>query len=154
MDSIDIIAEEVEKFNESIKNDIDRKNFNDTGKAKNSLRVLVERNSVKSIGSGHIKFLNRGSFAWTGDDLLNSRILGFILTVSGWAARKGVNAYAAAYNIVRRGSQVSRGIRKGLEIDEKAEVLTKNIMERLPKAERDKVFAQLNEAHKKLKNVG
>jgi len=150
MTGIEFIEQKVKEFNTSIASDMDKKRITDTNKAKRSLKVVVSGNSVKSIGIDYIEYLNRGSAPWKGDDNKNAKILGYILEKNGWSDRRKTNPYAAAYGIVRKGSKIYRNKSKGLELEKKVEVLTKEIIEGLSKVEAENISIRLNEAMKGL----
>lgn len=57
---IQTIVNEVEKFNEAIRQTLNAKNINDTLEASNSLRVDFGRNFVRSIGIFYLEFLDTG----------------------------------------------------------------------------------------------
>lgn len=114
---IDIIVEEVEQFKEDLIEVIRKRNLVDTQKAINSLRVVKSENSVSLIGVDYLYFLDKGSKPWSDKSLKSKRKLGYILQVSGWAKRKGVNPYAVASVIVDSGSQIFRGKKSGIELD-------------------------------------
>lgn len=57
---IQAIINEVEKFNESIKDALNSKNISDTGEAANSLFVEYGNDFVQSIGIFYIEFLDTG----------------------------------------------------------------------------------------------
>ncbi len=159
MTELDIIIEEVEAFNQAIKDDLDSKNFTDTGRAKNSLRIEVDKQNqkVSSIGAHYIEFLNRGTGVWKGDEEINVNLLAYILEKTGWYERKVTNkkisVWAIAHSIVTKGNRVHRDIRKGIELEEKVKELTQNLTKRLAKAAAKRVLVQLNEAHKNLRYV-
>ena len=143
MTELEAIEKEVEKFNDWIKNELNR--FNDTNEASQSLRVEKYDKGVRSYGVSYLEFLNRGSKPWGGDELTNTRILGYILQKSGWSDRKGINSYAAAHGIVTKGSKVYRGEKKGLKLEKKVEKLRQNILEILPFYAKERLLIQLNE---------
>lgn len=154
--SLQIIKEEVEKFNQEIKKDLDAKKFTDTSDAKNSLRVEVYSNGVRSIdGSkgGHIEYLNRGTRPWKGDVMKNTAILAYFLESSGWYERKVTNkeisVYQIAYSIVSKGSMVFQQRRDSIDIEKKVDQLTENINKRLIPYHKQQIIIKLNNAFKR-----
>lgn len=57
---IQAIIDEVEKFNDSIKDALNSKNISDTKEAANSLRVDFGQDFVRSIGVFYLEFLDTG----------------------------------------------------------------------------------------------
>lgn len=57
---IQAIINEVEKFNDSIRDALNSKNISDTGEAANSLRVEFGDDFVRSIGIFYLEFLDTG----------------------------------------------------------------------------------------------
>lgn len=126
MTLLDSIAIQVERTNEQIRQSIP----NDQGKAARSLRVEIVGNEVRSLGISYIEYLNRGSAPWANPD--NYKKLGFILDQSRWAARNGVNPYAAAYSIAHHGSQIFQGKKQGIELEKKIEELKARLRQNIP----------------------
>ena len=149
---LDFIKEEVEKFNESIRSDLNSKRLSDTGKAAESLRVETneKEGKVLSIGSEHLEYLNRGTRPWQGDEKKNTNILNFILIKSGWADRKFIkNPYMIAKSIVTKGSAIHRGEKEGIELEEKVEKLTQSLLNGLPSLAKQSALVTLTESFKK-----
>jgi len=117
MTLIDIIIEEVKQFRKDLINMLINRKLVDTGKSIESLKIESSNNNVKLLGVDYLEFLERGSRPWADKSLKSKRKLGYILKVSGWAARKGVNPYAVASVIVESGSQIFRNERAGIEVD-------------------------------------
>lgn len=119
----------VEQTKQFIQNDMSSKGLDDTGAASNSLRIEQSFSgitlSTKLIGAKYIEYLDRGSGIWEDPEKYIS--LGYILQSSGWAQRKGGNPYAAAYVIANEGSRIYKDRKNGIMLDEKIEVLTKEI---------------------------
>lgn len=118
MELINVIIEQVEQFNKDLARVLQSRKFIDTGKALRSLKIRSGKNFVQSIGVNYLEFLNRGSRPWSDKSFTSVKKLGYILHISGWAKRKGLNPYAVAASIVKKGSQVFRGKRAGIEADE------------------------------------
>jgi hypothetical protein len=102
------------------------KSFDDTGKTSNSLSHTSGENFLEINGLKSIEYLVRGSGVWRNPE--NYRKLGYILDITGWAERRGMNPYAVAYVIAHEGNQVFRGLRKGLDLTSVIESGTKQIM--------------------------
>lgn len=138
------VEQSLVEFNALLKQDLDNKKFTDTSKAKNSLRVETGR----SYGIDYFQFIDEGSKKWSNPD--NYKALGFILEESGWASRREINPYAAAYAIANKGSQVAQGSRAGLEVDNKIKWLEKRLNELLSQAAESYAIKELNKAHAKI----
>ena len=88
---IDIIIDEVEFFKKDLEKMLINRKLVDSGEALESLRIESDRTSVKLLGVDYLEFLERGSRPWADKSLKSKRKLGYILKISGWAQRKGVN---------------------------------------------------------------
>ena len=128
MPLIDIIVKEVEQFNKDLARILQVRNLVDTRRALKSLRVVKSSRAVLSVGVDYLEFLDRGSGPWADKSQKSKLKLGFILKVSGWAARKGVNPWAAASVIVESGSQIFRGEKAGIEINNLISDFTKRLV--------------------------
>lgn len=121
-----MVKEEVERTNELIRRDMPT----DQGTAANSLHVEVVGNKINSVGSSYIEYLDRGSAPWS--DPTKYRSLGYMLEKNGWADRHDINAYAAAFVIAHKGSQIYQGRKKGIELDKKLIDLRNRISGKIP----------------------
>lgn len=141
---IDDIATQVEIFKENLQNVLQQRNLIDTKKAFESLRVESGSNYVRLIGVDYLEFLDRGSRPWSDKSPKSVKKLGYILQVSGWAERKGVNPYAVASVIVKKGSQIFRGKRAGIELDELIKDFQKDLNEAIRTASLIEIKRGLN----------
>jgi len=138
----DYIIKEVERTNDEIRRDMPK----DEGTAANSLRVDVVGSEVRSIGLARIEYLDRGTGPWK--DKSKWKDLGYILDESGWAERKDINPYAAAYLIAHNGSQIFQGKKKGIELDNKIDALKQRLKQNLPTFVKTETLNKLKEGYK------
>lgn len=139
-----VILRNLQIFIEDLKNILDAKGLTDTGKAKESLKIIESSNLFQVVGIEYLEFLNRGSEPWANQSPGMVRYLGHILTVSGWAQRHGVNAYAAANSIVKKGSRISRNKSLGIEIEKQIELLKQRLAAEMPAAIKFEITQKLN----------
>lgn len=127
MNLIDVIIEEIRITNDQIRDAMPK----DEGTAAQSIHIKIQGDEIQSVGSYYIEYLDRGSAPWKNPEQFKK--LGFILDKSGWADRKNTNPYAAAYSIAHYGSQIYRGRKTGIELDQKLDDLNKRLMQKIPK---------------------
>ena len=137
------IEKEVREFAQSIKNDIN----NHSGKAGGSLRIVSKPNNIKLIGVDYIEILNRGSGPWQNPE--NYKSLGFRL--KDWAKSKGINPFAAAFNIAHFGSQIFQKKKPGLQIEKKRDELQNKLNRGVPRRAKADVLIVLDKFSKQFK---
>lgn len=133
----------VEEFNNEIVFDMSRKNLDDTGAASSSLRIESDRKTIKSFGVFYLKYLDTGSGPWTRPELYKK--LGYILELTGWAARNDINPYAAAYSIAHNGNRIHKDPSKGIELTKKREKLLEEIKKQAPAWVKDDLRIRLKQ---------
>ena len=160
------IAREVEKFNDSIRKDLDSKNINNTTEASNSLRVEYGEDFVRSIGIFYLEFLDRGrypvGYGIGGKKKTGSQSSGkksnFYNAISKWAAQKlGITdekenkkaTFAIMNKINKVGTEIYINKKKGIEIDNKIEALTIAVNEAIRQTAKVEVKRLLDEFKKK-----
>lgn len=137
-DLFNMVKEEVERTNEQIRQAMPR----DEGKAASSLHVEIAGNKINSVGLSYIEYLDRGSAPWA--DPSKYRSLGFILEKNGWSDRHNINAYAAAFVIAHEGSQIYKGRKQGIELNDKLLQLKERIKQNIPKFVKTQISNTLN----------
>lgn len=141
----EFIEKEVREFSQSISNDIN----SHSGKAAGSLKIDNSKsNHIKLVGADYIEILNRGSRPWKNPE--NYKSLGYIL--KDWAKSKGINPFAAAYNIAHLGSQIFQKKKPGLQIEKKRDDLQNRLNRGLPIRAKADVIIVLNKFSKQFKN--
>lgn len=131
-DQIKIAIQEVEKFNDSIRDALNSKNISDTKEAANSLFVEHGKDFVQSIGIFYIEFLDTG------------RAPGKFpprAPIARWVESKlGISPSDSEFNgivfviqrkIAKLGTTIFRNNSKGIELNEKIVTLRKNLNEAL-----------------------
>lgn len=127
---IEITINEVEKFNDSIRDALNSKNISDTGEAANSLFIEHGADFVQSIGIFYIEFLDTGRAPGKFPP---------IEPLKDWAKSKfGADdkeatsiAFAVAHKIKKLGTTIFISNSKGIELDKKIVTLRKNLKEAL-----------------------
>jgi len=115
--------EVTKKTLEELRDKIRAKIPNNTGDAASSLEI----DGNKLLGNDYIYYLDKGSKPWANPDKYKS--LGYVLGLSGWAEKKGINPYAAAYGIAHNGSSIFRHPEKGIQLDSLVNETIENLYE-------------------------
>lgn len=146
----EILRKSLNELSESIKKDIQ----NHTGQTAASLQINVIENTNNTQGilksENRIKiieYLDRGTRPWSNPEKYKS--LGFILAQSGWASARGVNPYAAAHSIAYTGSQIFKGQKKGLQLDQKIDNFEKDLKDKLKIPIKNIILHRITEIYKK-----
>lgn len=138
-DLIDITVDELERFNQEIKDTLSRKGIDTTGRASSSLRINVDeqKNSFQSIGVDYIEALDkgRGPGKFPPPDVIRQWVVNKPVTI---------NPFIVGRKIAREGTEIFKDNSKGLQIDDKIEVLTGRIKERVPKGLKADILKKLN----------
>lgn len=137
MNLVDVIIDEVRRTNDQIRQDIPK----DEGKAAQSIHIELHGNEIQSVGSSYIEYLDRGSAPWKNPEQYKK--LGYILDKSGWADRNNTSAYAAAYSIAHKGSQIYQGKKTGIQLDQKLKDLSARLAQKIPKFVADNIKTQM-----------
>ncbi len=126
--SIDIVIQEVEKFNDSIKEALNVKNINDTREAANSLFVEHGKDFVRSIGIFYLEFLDTGRAP--GKFPPRAPIASWVESKLGISPNDsefdGI-VYVISKKIADLGTTIFRNNEKGIELDKKIVTLRKNL---------------------------
>jgi hypothetical protein len=144
MEIVKTIINEVEKFNESIKDALDSKNISNTGEAARSLYVDWGENWVKSIGIFYLEFLDTGRGPGKPppiDPLIR------------WAQNKfGVDeveaksiAFAVAKKIAYLGTEIFMNKGQGIELAKKIITLRENLNDVVKESAKFQIKEKLNE---------
>lgn len=127
-----IILKHLGKFNESLKDELVRKNINDTNNAMDSLREeQKDEKTFQSIGSDYVEFLDRGrrpgSFAPVANiqDWVKSK-----LGITDEIQMKQI-AFLVNRKIAKEGTAIFKNNSKGLEIDEKIPKFREKLVDEL-----------------------
>jgi len=125
MTAVKIITEELLIFNQSIRNEMSRKNLDVTGRASQSLRVISSENKAASVGIDYIEYLNRGR----GPGKFPP-----IDKIKEWVDRRNLEVapYVIARKIANEGTEIFKDRTKGLMLDPKIALTIKRIKKRLP----------------------
>jgi hypothetical protein len=144
---IKTIIEEVEKFNESIREALNAKNINNTREASRSLFVDHGENFVRSIGIFYLEFLDTGRAPGK---------LPPIEPLKDWAKTKfGADdkeatsiAFAVAHKIKEIGTEIFINNNKGIELDKKIVTLRKAINKAVTEDVKTQITQKLDEFKK------
>jgi hypothetical protein len=123
---IEAILEEVEKFNQSIKDALNSKNISDTGEAARSLRTEFGSDYVRSLGVFYLEFLDTGRGA--GEPPPFRKILEWAIRRTG---KDASGAYGLAVYVTNKIAEIGTKIfidnSKGIELHQKIVTLRKAI---------------------------
>ena len=138
----DIVFEELEKFNESIRFTLNERGMDTTGNARNSLEVNRFGNTYLSRGIHYIEYLNRGR---------PPGLMPPIDVIMEWVNIKGleIDPWAVAKKIARDGTRIYQNRELGLKLEDKVEQLEQNLNERLPEFLSNEIKTQINKAFTK-----
>jgi len=127
MNAEQIVVQELELFNQSIRNTMSKKNIDTTGRASQSLRVVSSGNKAASVGIDYIEYLNRGR----GPGKFPP-----IDKIAEWVDARNLEVapYVIARKIANEGTEIYKDRTKGLMLEEKITLTVKRLKERLPKA--------------------
>lgn len=126
-----IIIDNLDEFNDSIRDEFVRKRINDTGAASKSIHTVQNGSVFQSVGSDYIEVLDKGRGAGTFapvsaiQDWVKSK-----LGITDEPTLKSV-AYAVNLKIKNEGTGIYKDNSKGLEIDEKITTMRKKLTEDL-----------------------
>jgi len=138
------IINEVESFNDSIKDALDSKNISNTGEAANSLRIEYGDDFVKSIGVFYLEFLDTGrgpgKFPPFGP-------------IMEWAMQKTGQPRNELYGLVKYvqnkiatlGTEIYLNNSKGIELEKKIVTLRENLTQSIQKSVKFEIKQRLNE---------
>lgn len=138
----DIVRESLEAYNADISEEMDRKNMDASGNAKNSLNVVQNGYIISSVGIDYIEYLNRGRPPGKFPP---------ISAIERWVNLKGVAAspYAIARNIANNGTRIYRNRELGLKLEVKNAALEAELNEKLPTFIRNQITLSINASFKK-----
>lgn len=133
---IEQTVELVEQFNDEIQSDLRTKGIDNTGQTAGSLRIESTKNSVKSIGSNILYFLDKGR----GPGKFPPPAI-----IEEWVKTKPVdiNPYLVGRKIAREGTAIYKDNSKGVQLDNKIEKLKVKIKEIIPVFVKADVLNQL-----------
>lgn len=123
---IEIIINEVEKFNRSIIDALDSKNITNTGEAARSLRVESGDDWVRSLGIFYLEFLDTGR--GSGKPPPFGKILQWAMQKTGQSKNEcwGLAVYVTN-KIAELGTEIFINNSKGIELEEKIKILRENL---------------------------
>ena len=130
---LNIVVEEVRRFNDDLKKTINEKGLTNTGRTGASIQVRTTGNIVESIGVGYIGVLDKGRRPGKFPP---------VLAIQEWARTKlGISdekdlknaAYAISRKIAREGTAIYNDNSKGIELDKKIETLKQSITKNISK---------------------
>ena len=140
---IELVKEEFELFNESIRDALTTKKINNTKEAYNSLRVEYSNNSVKSLGIFYLEFLDTGR----GPGKLPpfAPILKWAMEKTGQTEQEcwGLAKYVQQ-KIANVGTEIFLDNSKGIELDEKIKLLRVTLNEKLTIQVKEQLTQRLN----------
>lgn len=126
MEIIHLIINEVEKFNESIKEALDSKNITNTGEAARSLRIDYGEDFVKSIGIFYLEFLDTGR--GPGKPPPFRKIHKWVMQKFGQTEQEAYPfAKYVTEKIAKIGTDIFINNGVGIELEKKVEILRQNI---------------------------
>lgn len=144
---IQIVKDEFELFNDSIKEALTTKRINTTKEAYNSLRVEVDNNSVKSIGIFYLEFLDTGR--GPGKKPPFAPILKWVMDKTGLSKNEAWGLAIYVQNkIADVGTEIFRYNSEGIELNEKVELLRQNLKEKLSKEVKFQLIQRLDKYKK------
>jgi hypothetical protein len=148
-DSLNLIVQELNKFNLSIKNTLNQKNISNTGEAANSLRVEKGIDYGRSLGIFYLEFLDKGR--GPGKFPPVKEIRNWVITKLKISDSKQVESitYLVSKKIAKLGTIIFQDNSKGLEIDKKIDVLRKSIRINLSRNVKTDINRKLNKYYKK-----
>ena len=123
---IQAIINEVEKFNDSIREALDSKGISDTREAANSLRIEFENDFVRSIGIFYLEFLDTGR--GPGKPPPFKKILEWAMRRTGQPKNEvwGLAVYVTN-KIAEVGTAIFQNNSKGIELDKKIVTLREGL---------------------------
>ena len=143
-----MIIDELNAFNESIRDALDAKNINASGEASRSLRVESDINIVRSIGIFYLEFLDTGRGPGKRPPI--SKLIQWAKIKFGASDEESVKiAFAVANNIKELGTLIYRNNKEGIELNKKIVTLRKAINEKLGESAKADVKQLLNKFKKK-----
>lgn len=144
---IKVIINEVEKFNDSIKDALNSKGISDTGEAANSLYIKHGRDFVQSIGIFYLEFLDTGR--GPGEPPPFKPILEWAMRRTGEDASGAWGLAKYVQNkIAEIGTTIFINNSRGIELDEKIVTLRKAINEEVAKSVKVQVLKKLDKFKK------
>ncbi len=149
-DQIEIVIQEVEKFNDSIRDALNSKDISDTREAANSLFVEHGKDFVQSIGIFYIEFLDTGRAP--GKFPPRAPIARWVESKLGISPSdpefNGI-VYVISKKIADLGTTIFINQGKGIELDKKIVTLRKNLNEAL----RESTIATIRQRLDRFKKV-
>lgn len=142
--AIDIIVAESEKTNFEIQATLDAKGITDTGRAKRSIHLEVDKDkgTVTSKGVDYLEALNTGRGPGKFPPPEN---------MQQWAARKIGDkkaAFPVGKKISEEGTEIYKDNTKGIQLNKKLNDLRQRLSQKLPDASRAEVTEFLNDFNK------
>lgn len=144
---IEIVKQEFENFNESIKETLQQKGINATKEAFNSLRVETNENNVKSLGVFYLEFLDTGRAG--GKKPPYEKILQWLVVKTGLdeSELKGL-AFYVQNKIANEGTEIFKNNSKGIELTKKKEIVRENLSISLKKEIKEQLIQRLDKFKK------
>ncbi|MCK5613612.1 hypothetical protein KAR91_67710 [Candidatus Pacearchaeota archaeon] len=142
---IEIVIQEVEKFNDSIRDALNSKDISDTGEAARSLFVEHGKDFVQSIGIFYIEFLDTGRAP--GKFPPRAPIARWVeskLGISPTDPEFNGIVYVISKKIADLGTTIFRNQGKGIELDKKIVTLRKNLTEALTESVKTTIKQKLD----------
>ena len=154
-EAIEYIESKVDEFNQSIKNDIDRKGMNVSGGTKKSIRRETDEQNqiVYSIGAESLEFLNTGRAPGKFPPVKNMidwvKVKPISMTdENGKEYSVNQKAYLSGKGIAERGTKIFRDKSKGIQLSLKVTELNEQLINGLPSIAKAEVLQQLNKFNK------
>ena len=147
MTTKEIIIQELELFNDSIRQTLNSKRISNTGEAENSLRVEFGKSGnsdiFKSIGIFYLEFLDTGRGG--GNPPPFNKILLWAMQKTGQPKEEvwGLAVYVRN-KIAEMGTAIFRDNSKGIELDKKTQELKENVLIQIKKNEVAQITQKLD----------
>ena len=148
MTIIEAVIQEVEKFNDSIRDALDSKNITNTGEAARSLYIEHGEDYVRSLGIFYLEFLDTGRGPGKYPPFE---------AIMEWAIQKTGQKRSELYGLVRYvqkkiatlGTEIYRKKSKGIELEKKVLLLKEEILAIIPKYINAEITKKLDRFKKK-----
>lgn len=133
---VDIVIKEVEQTNEEIRQTIISKRIDNTGAARESLRINVTGNEIQVLGLSYLEYLNRGRPPGKFPP---------IAEIIRWVNTKNIKIapYVVARKIAMEGTAIYNNRALGIELEEKLERLNERLKQSLPDALRSAIKTKI-----------
>ncbi|MDX1699875.1 MAG: hypothetical protein R3250_04610 [Melioribacteraceae bacterium] len=154
-EALKFIENEVDNFNQVLKDTIDSKGLNASGNAKNSIRRQTDEQNqvVYSVGADYIEFLNTGRAPGKFPPVSNMMNWVNIKPVSmqnanGNELSDNSKAFLAGRKISREGTEIYKDKSKGIELSSKVATLRESIAAGLAQYAKADILEELNKFNK------